>query len=63
MSTLKDFIPTNGEWSKLSYEEKNRQLFFKQKKMLETLLEKNAITKEQFDKSLCDLTIKMGIKE
>lgn len=63
MSTLKDFIPTNGEWSKLSYEEKNRQLFFKQKKMLETLLEKNAITKEQFDKSLGDLSVKMGIKE
>lgn len=63
MSTLKDFIPTNDEWNKLSYEEKNRQLFFKQKKMLETLLEKNAITKEQFDKSLGDLTIKMGIKE
>ena len=63
MSTLKDFIKANDEWSKFSYEEKNRQLFFKQKKMLETLLEKNAITKEQFDKSLGDLSVKMGIKE
>ena len=63
MSTLKDFIKANDEWNKLSYEEKNRQLFFKQKKMLEILLEKNAITKEQFNKSLGDLTVKMGIKE
>ena len=58
MSTLNDLITTNDGWNTLSYEEKNRQLFFKQKKMLETLLEKNAITKEQFNKSLGDLTIK-----
>lgn len=61
MSTLKDIISTNDEWNTLSYKEKNRQLFFKQKKMLETLLEKNAITRAQFDKSLGDLTVKMGI--
>ena len=58
MSTLNDLITTNDGWNTLSYEEKNRHLFFKQKKMLETLLEKNAITKEQFNKSLGDLTIK-----
>lgn len=29
-------------------------------KMLETFLEKNAISKEQFEKSLGDLTEKMG---
>ena len=63
MSTLKDFIKANDEWNKLSYKEKNRHLFFKQKKMLKTLLEKNAITKDQFDKSLGDLTAKMGMKE
>ena len=41
------------EWEKLSPEEKRVQLYFNQKKMLET--------KSQFDKSLCDLTEKMGM--
>ncbi len=48
------------EWSELSYEDKNRQLYLEQKKLLEIFLRRGAISKEQFNKSLHDLTDKMG---
>ncbi len=51
-----------SEWEKLSYAEKNRQLYYRQKKLLETFLERHAISKEQYDKSLGDLTVKMGME-
>ena len=47
-------------WSKLSPEEKKRQLYEKQKHTLDLFLQRNAITKAQYDKSLGDLTEKMG---
>lgn len=50
-------------WDSLSYEEKNRVLFERQKKMLEEFLERGAISKQQYEKSLHDLTEKMGIEE
>ena len=46
----------------LSYEEKNHQLYLKQKQMLDMFLERGAISKAQHDKSLHDLTVKMGEK-
>ena len=49
------------EWEKLSPEEKKKQLFLKQKELLDTFLEKNAISKVQYDKSLGDLRDKMGM--
>ena len=49
------------EWEKLSPEEKKKQLFLKQKELLDTFLEKNAISKVQYDKSLGDLRYKMGM--
>lgn len=49
------------EWSKLSPEEKKRQLFLKQKKLLDTFLEKRAISQAQYDKSLGDLRDKMDM--
>ena len=49
-------------WAELSEDEKKVKLYYKQKNMLEMFLEKNAISKEQFDKSLGDLTEKMGIQ-
>lgn len=49
------------EWESLSPEEKKKQLFLKQKKLLDTFLEKNAISKAQYDKSLGDLRDKMGM--
>lgn len=48
-------------WDSLSYEEKNSLLFERQKKMLAEFLEKGAISKAQYDKSLHDLTEKMKI--
>lgn len=45
----------------LSPEEKRRELYQRQKKLLETFLEHNAITRAQFEKSLGDLTEKMGM--
>lgn len=39
-------------WETLSPEEKKKQLFLNQKKLLDTFLEKNAISKAQYDKSL-----------
>ena len=50
----------NKEWTVLSYEEKNHQLFLRQKALLDQFLERGAITQAQHDKSLHDLTVKMG---
>lgn len=49
------------DWTKLSPEEKKKQLFLKQKKLLDIFLEKNAISKDQHAKSLTDLRDKMGM--
>lgn len=49
------------DWTKLSPEEKKKQLFLNQKKLLDTFLEKNAISKAQHEKSLGDLRDKMGM--
>ena len=49
------------EWARLSPEEKRVQLYLEQKKTLEAFLERGAISQTQFDKSLGDLTKKMGI--
>lgn len=42
-------------------EEKKRQLFLQQKQLLDTFLEKHAISQAQYDKSLGDLREKMGM--
>ena len=49
------------EWETLSPEQKRVQLFLNQKKTLEVFLERGAISQAQFDKSLGDLTKKMGM--
>lgn len=51
------------EWEKLSPEEKKKQLFLKQKNLLDTFLERNAISQAQYDKSLGDLREKMSIDD
>ena len=50
-------------WDQLSYQEKNHQLYIRQKEMLALFLQKRAISQEQYEKSLHDLTEKMGYKE
>lgn len=56
-----DKTVTNDAWTTLTHEEKNRLLYQRQKELLDTFLEKRAISKEQHDKSLHDLTEKMGM--
>lgn len=48
------------EWSGLSPDEKKRELYLRQKDLLDTFLEHGAITRAQYEKSLGDLTEKMG---
>lgn len=43
--------------------EKKKQLFLNQKQLLDTFLEKGAISKAQYNKSYGDLIIKMGMKD
>ena len=50
-------------WDHLTPEEKKIQLFLKQKNTLDLFLERNAISKAQYDKSLGDLIDKMGIHD
>ena len=49
------------EWEKLNPDEKKKQLFIRQKKLLDTFLDRNAISKAQYDKSLGDLRDKMNM--
>ena len=48
------------QWDSLSHTEKNHILYLRQKALLDTFLEKGAISKEQYEKSLHDMTEKMG---
>ena len=50
------------EWDSLTYEEKNRLLFLRQKNTLDMFLERGAISQAQHDKSLNDLIEKMGVQ-
>ena len=50
-------------WETLSYEEKNHQLFVKQKELLELFLTKRAISRKQYEKSLHDLMEKTGYQD
>ncbi len=51
------------EYSDLTLEEKRVDLFLRQKHTLDLFLERNTISKAQYDKSLGDLIEKMGIKD
>jgi hypothetical protein len=49
------------EWEQLSPEDKKKQLYLNQKQTLDAFLARGAISKAQYDKSLGDLTEKMGM--
>ena len=53
---------SNTTWENMTPEEKKKELFLRQKKTLDLFLERNAISKEQYDKSLVDLVEKMGMR-
>ena len=46
----------------MTAEEKKRDLYLRQKELLDTFLEHGAISQAQHDKSLRDLTEKMGMQ-
>ena len=46
----------------MNAEEKKRDLYLRQKELLDTFLEHGAISRAQYDKSLRDLTEKMGMQ-
>lgn len=50
-------------WEETTPEEKKIQLFIKQKNTLDSFLARNAISQAQYDKSLGDLTDKMGMSK
>ena len=51
------------EWSVLAPEDKKKQLYLQQKDLLDKFLDRNAITKADYDRSLGDLTRKMGMEQ
>ena len=50
----------NTAWENMTLEEKNHQLYLREKELLNTFLRHGAITQAQHDKSLHDLPEKMG---
>ena len=60
---MNEEINTTVDWEHLSAAEKKRQLFEKQKRLLDTFLEHQTISRAQYDKSLGDLRVKMGISD
>ena len=61
MMRVKDQVNT-VEKESMTAEEKKRDLYFRQKQLLDTFLEHGAISRAQYDKSLGDLTVKMGME-
>lgn len=53
---------SNKDYSSLTPYEKKIDLFLRQKHTLDLFLERNAISKAQYDKSLGDLIEKMGME-
>ena len=49
-----------NEWEQLSYKEKNYELFLKQTRLLKEFLERGAISRAQYEKSLHELIEKTG---
>lgn len=61
--SLSDPAENYTAWDNMTHEQKNHQLYLKQKQMLDMFLEHGAISQSQHDKSLHDLTEKMGESE
>ena len=60
-----DFIREDqtNTWGSLSYTEKTRALFLQQKQTLDLFLERGAISREQYNKSLDELTKRLGVEK
>ena len=55
MDTIND-----AAWETMTPEQKRRELYDRQVALLDTFLEHRAISQERHDKSLHDMTVKMG---
>ena len=55
-----DFSHSSNTWDSLTPEEKNHQLFLRQKNTLDLFLERGAISQAEYDRSLHGLMEKMG---
>ena len=49
---LREQIKRQQQWAAMSPEQKKKHLLQRQKKMLDIFLERNAISREQYDKSV-----------
>ena len=62
--TIQDFTieepDKQAAWSRMSYEEKYRELLERQVALLQLFLSKHAIDRAQYEKSLHDLNLKMN---
>lgn len=58
-----NMLDNTPEQAPLTAEEKKRDLYLRQKELLNTLLEHGAISQAQYVKSLGDLTVKMGMEQ
>ena len=56
-------VPNNTDSSSPSHEDQLRKLYLDQKQTLDLFLKNGAITQAQYDKSLGDLTRKMGMEK
>ena len=57
------FVENLDDWSSLTPEQKKRRLYENQVATLDAFLERHAISQDQYDKSLHDMTVKMGYAE
>ena len=60
---LHEQISRQRQWEAMSYAQKNKQLFLNQKELLDKFLECHAISQAQYEKSLGNLRVKMGITD
>ncbi len=52
----------SAENKHMNVEDRKQDLFLRQKELLDTFLKHGAISRVQYDKSLGDLTVKMGME-
>ena len=62
-SDTEAIVMEQEQWEKLTPEQKKKELYLEQKFTLDSFLERNAISKAMYDKSLHDLTEKMGMQQ
>jgi len=56
-------IKTEAEWETLSHDEKNALMIRKQKELLNSLVERHAISREDYDKAMKALNKALNLEE